>query len=240
VNLLTVNSVSKSFGALNALKGVSLSLRPGQILGVIGPNGSGKTTLFNVITGVYKADGGEINFDGRRITGLATHEICRLGVVKTSQIVKPFARMTVLENVFVGGLYGRGLSLPRAREEALEILEMVGLADVAHQPSGSINVAMRRRLELARVLACGPQAILLDENMAGLTPAEIDGALELLRSINNNGVSLVVVEHVMQAVMGISEYVIVLDYGEKIAEGTPEEVVNNRRVIEAYLGEEYA
>ncbi|MFH1241248.1 MAG: ABC transporter ATP-binding protein [Pseudomonadota bacterium] len=240
MSLLSADSISKNFGALAALRGVSLSLEPGQILGVIGPNGSGKTTLFNVITGVYRADGGEVSFEGRKITGLATHTICRLGLVKTSQIVKPFARMTVLENVFVGGLYGRGLSLARAKEEASEILEMVGLADVAHQPSGSINVAMRRRLELARALACGPKAILLDENMAGLTPAEIEGALVLLRRINNRGVSLVVVEHVMQAVMGISEYVIVLDYGEKIAEGTPEEVVNNRRVIEAYLGERYA
>jgi len=240
MSLLTADSVSKNFGALNALKGVGLSLEPGQVLGVIGPNGSGKTTLFNVITGVYKADGGEVTFEGSRITGMATHEICRLGLVKTSQIAKPFARMTVLENVFVGGLYGRGLSLARAREEAYEILEMVGLADVVHQPSGSINVAMRRRLELARALACGPKVILLDENMAGLTPAEIDGALELLHGINKNGVSLVVVEHVMQAVMGISEYVIVLDSGEKIAEGTPDEVVNNRRVIEAYLGEKYA
>jgi branched-chain amino acid transport system ATP-binding protein len=240
VSLLTADSISKNFGALAALRGVSMSLEPGRILGVIGPNGSGKTTLFNVITGVYRADGGEVSFEGRKITGLATHTICRLGLVKTSQIVKPFARMTVLENVFVGGLYGRGLGLARAKEDAFEILEMVGLADVAHQPSGSINVAMRRRLELARALACGPKAILLDENMAGLTPAEIERALVLLRRINNRGVSLVVVEHVMQAVMGISEYVIVLDYGEKIAEGTPEEVVNNRRVIEAYLGERYA
>lgn len=240
MSLLAADSVSKNFGALNALKGVGLSLEAGQILGVIGPNGSGKTTLFNVITGVYKADEGKVTFRGRCITGMATHEICRLGLVKTSQIAKPFARMTVLENVFVGGLYGRGLSLPRAREEASEILEMVGLADVVDQPSGSINVAMRRRLELARALACGPKIILLDENMAGLTPAEIDGAMELLRRINKNGVSLVVVEHVMQAVMGISEYVMVLDHGEKIAEGTPDEVVNNRRVIEAYLGEEYA
>ncbi len=240
MSLLAADSISKNFGALSALRGVSLSLEPGQILGIIGPNGSGKTTLFNVITGVHRADGGEVSFDGRKITGLATHKICRLGLVKTSQIVRPFARMTVLENVFVGGLYGRGLSLGRAKKEASEILEMVGLADVAHQPSGSINVAMRRRLELARALACKPKAILLDENMAGLTPAEIERALVLLRTIKSWGVSLVVVEHVMQAVMGISEYVIVLDYGEKIAEGTPEEVVNNRRVIEAYLGERYA
>jgi branched-chain amino acid transport system ATP-binding protein len=239
MNLLVADSIHKNFGALKALSDVSFEIQPRKILGIVGPNGSGKTTLFNVLTGIYKSDGGNVLFEDHQITGLPTHKICRMGLVKTSQIVKPFTRLSVMENVLVGGLYGRGLGLNRARREAMEFLNFVGLSEVAHQPAGSITVAMRRRLELARALATGPKIILLDENMAGLTPVEIDAALELLRKINEEGIALVVVEHIMQAVMGISQYVIVLDYGKKIAEGAPEQIVNDPQVIKAFLGDEY-
>ena len=239
MSLLVADSIHKNFGALEALSDVSFEIQPGKILGIVGPNGSGKTTLFNVLTGIYKSDGGNVLFEDHQITGLPTHKICRMGLVKTSQIVKPFTRLSVMENVIVGGLYGRGLGLNRARREAMELLNLVGLSEVAHQPAGSITVAMRRRLELARALATGPKIILLDENMAGLTPVEIDAALELLRKINEGGIALVVVEHIMQAVMGISQYVIVLDYGKKIAEGAPEQIVNDHQVIKAFLGDEY-
>jgi ABC-type branched-subunit amino acid transport system ATPase component len=240
VSLLEARDIRKGFGALQALDGVDLRLEQGEVLGVIGPNGSGKTTLFNCMTGNLRPDHGRVLFGGRDITGWPTHRICQAGLVKTSQIVRPFLGMSVLENVLVGGLYGQGLGLRRARVQAEEILEQVGLAEAAARPAGSITVAMRRRLELARCLATGPQAILLDENLAGLTPAEIAEALALLRRLNAQGLSLVVVEHVMQAVMGVSQRVMVLDYGHKIAEGPPAQVVADRRVIEAFLGEEYA
>jgi branched-chain amino acid transport system ATP-binding protein len=238
--ILKVEGICKSFGALAALSDVSLELGQGEILGVIGPNGSGKTTLFNVLTGFFTADQGEIFFKEKRISRTPTYKICRLGLIKTAQIVQPFSGMTVLDNVIIGGLYGQNLSLSKSRQKAQEILDWVGLASIAQVPAESITVAMRRRLELARALATGPKIILLDENMAGLTPSEIEGVLGLLREINARGISLIVVEHIMQAVMGICQRIVVLNYGEKIAEGVPEEVVRNREVIEAYLGEDYA
>jgi branched-chain amino acid transport system ATP-binding protein len=238
--VLQARRICKNFGALAALSDVSLQLGKGEILGIIGPNGSGKTTLFNVLTGQLPADRGEILFEGKPISRFPTYKICRMGLIKTAQIVQPFSGMSVLDNVVLGGLYGRNLSLSKARQEAKEILDWVGLTAIARSPAESITVAMRRRLELARALATDPKILLLDENMAGLTPMEIEGVLKLLREINGRGVSLIVVEHIMQAVMGICQRIIVLDYGQKIAEGIPGEVVRNRQVIEAYLGEEYA
>lgn len=237
--LLRVTHLGKNFGALAALSDVSFHLLPGEILGIIGPNGSGKTTLFNVLTGSLAADSGEVFFEEGRITQVSTYKICRLGLVKTAQIVQPFAGMSVLDNVTMGSLFGAGHPMGQARNKAREILDLVGLGALAGTSAELITVAMRRRLELARALATEPKAILLDENMAGLTPTEIESVLDLLRRIHARGIGLIVVEHIMQAVMGISQRVIALNYGQKIAEGTPTEVVRNRDVIEAYLGEDY-
>jgi branched-chain amino acid transport system ATP-binding protein len=228
--------VSKSFGALTAVEMVSFSLNQGEILGMIGPNGAGKTTLFNCLIGVYRPDTGQVIFNGQEIAGMRPHKICRLGMAKTSQIMEPFRAMTVFENVLVGALHGGNLNMSDGRRETAKILELVGLAEHGSKQSTSISVPARRRLELARVLVTGADVLLLDENMAGLNPHEIDEALDLVRKIRDSGKSLIVVEHIMRAVMGISDRIIVLNYGAKIAEGAPGEVVNNEQVIEAYLG----
>ena len=238
--ILEGKQVMMHFGALAALGGVDFSLFEGEILGLIGPNGSGKTTLFNVIMGIYHPTSGKIIYRGHDITGKPPHRICQMGIVKTSQIVQPFTRMTVAENVLVGAMYGGKMTQREAWRKTREVLEFVHLARVADTFSGNISIPERRRLELARALATSAQVILLDENMAGLTPNEIEEALDLLRAIRDQGVTLVVVEHVMRAVMGISDRMIVFNYGEKIAEGTPREIAENSDVIKAYLGEKYA
>lgn len=240
IEILKLEKVTKKFGSLVALNHVDVTVNRGEILGLIGPNGSGKTTLFNVISGIYAPSSGEIRYSGQTITGRKPHYICRIGIARTFQIVQPFLQMTLLKNVLIGAMYGRGLSLSEGRQKAEEILEFVGLREKTHFTPDQITTGDRRRLELARALATEPELILLDEIMAGLTPTEIEDALQLLREIRSREITLFIVEHVMKAVMGISERVIALDYGNKIAEGKPGEIAQNREVIKAYLGDKYA
>jgi branched-chain amino acid transport system ATP-binding protein len=215
-----------------------MGINEGEIVGLIGPNGAGKTTLFNCITGFYRPDGGSARFEGRDITRLSADQVCHAGIARTFQIVRVFKDMTVLENVMVGALC-RTSNPARAREEALKTLAFTGLAEKKDVPAGSLTIADRKRLELARALATQPKMLMLDEAMAGLNPMETREAVELLRKINAQGVTLIVVEHVMEAIMTISDRIMVLDYGRKIAEDVPQNIAVNEEVIKAYLGERY-
>jgi branched-chain amino acid transport system ATP-binding protein len=236
--ILQVNRISKNFGGLQALLRVSFDLPQGQILGLIGPNGAGKTTLFNVINGVYPPSAGEIIFNGENITGLKPYRLAHRGLARTHQIVKPLNDLTVRENVMVGACFGRqDHNLKEASNIADEVLEFVGLANRSSQLAGSLNVAQKKRLEMARALASRPYLLLLDEVLAGLNPSEITTMVETIRKIRQQGVTIIMIEHVMHAVMSVSERIIVLDYGQQIAEGTPEEIANNEKVIQAYLGD---
>jgi len=239
IEILQVEKVTKNFGNLIALQDVDVVLRKGEILGMIGPNGSGKTTLFNVISGIYTPASGEIRFQGRPITNHKPHMICRLGIARTFQIVQPFGQMNLLENVLIGSMYGRGMPIEAGRNKAEEVLYFVGLKDKMYLTPNEVTTEDRRRLELARALATEPQIILLDEIMAGLTPAEIEEALKLLHEVNKRGIAIFMVEHIMKAVMTISTRIIVLNYGQKIAEGSPKETAENPEVIKAYLGDRY-
>ncbi len=236
--VLSVRGITKRFGGLQALSRVTFDLPEGQILGLIGPNGAGKTTLFNVINGVYTPEEGRIIFRGEDITGRKPYEVAHRGLARTHQIVRPLNQLTVRENVMVGACFGReNHPLHRATEIADEILELVGLKERAEQLAGSLNVAQKKRLEMARALAAHPYLLLLDEVLAGLNPSEVENMLNTIRTIRDRGITIIMIEHLMHAVMNISERIIVLDYGEQIAEGTPQEISNNPRVIEAYLGD---
>jgi branched-chain amino acid transport system ATP-binding protein len=236
--LLQVEKLNKSFGGLMAICELNFEIFEGEIFGVIGPNGSGKTTLFNVITGFLKAHSGKVIFMGKDITGLPPHQICRKGIARIFQLVKPFAQLTVLANVMVGGMYGRNSAsnMKQAREKSTEILNFVGLGNKMEVAAHQLTMAERKRLELARALAAHPQLLLLDELMAGLNPAETEIAMELVKKIRGSGITVIMVEHIMKAVLGISDRIMVLNAGMKIAEGFPKEVVKNQQVIEAYLG----
>jgi branched-chain amino acid transport system ATP-binding protein len=238
LSLLELRGVCKNFGGLKAVSQISLDLEEGEILGIIGPNGAGKTTLFNTITGFHKPDEGEIRFGEGSLIGLKPHQICQKGMVRTFQIVKPFLQLTVLENVVVAAL-NRTRNVQEATAKAFETIEFVGLNDKADTLATGLTLPHRKRLELARALATDPRLLLLDEVMAGLTPTEVDELIRLLKKVNEKGITILLIEHVMRGVMALSNRVVVLNYGEKIAEGIPEAVVKNRQVIEAYLGEEF-
>lgn len=236
--LLSVRGVTKRFGGLQALTRVTFDLPEGQILGLIGPNGAGKTTLFNVINGVYSPEEGRVFFRGQDVTGRRPYDLARLGLARTHQIVRPLGQLSVRENVMVGACFGReDLSLAQARRVADEVLAFVGLSERAEQLAGSLNVAEKKRLEIARALASHPYLLLLDEVLAGLNPAEVETMLKTIRAIRDQGITIIMVEHLMRAIMNVSDRIIVLDYGEQIAEGTPQEISNHPRVIEAYLGD---
>jgi branched-chain amino acid transport system ATP-binding protein len=239
MKFLEVENVSKAFGGVIAINRVSFDLNQGEVLGLIGPNGAGKSTLFNLITGIFKPDTGKIKFNHKDITGIAPYKICQCGIARTFQLVKPFSRLTPMENVMVGRAYGGqpARNIKQARMESAQILSLTGLGDKPVCTAGMLSLVDRKRLEIARALATKPQLLLLDEMMAGLNPTELDDAIRLIKAIRDSGISLIVVEHVMKVIMGISDRIIVLKVGEKIADGTPLEVTSNRQVIEAYLGE---
>ncbi|HEY8762161.1 MAG TPA: ABC transporter ATP-binding protein [Candidatus Dormibacteraeota bacterium] len=240
---LELRGVTKRFGGVAALDGISFSCREGEILGIIGPNGAGKTTLLNCISGVHRLDAGDIRWRGESISGRPPHRIASLGIGRTFQVVKPFASMTVRENAAVGALFGSAeahLPPKLAFQRADEVLELVGLATKAALPVTALTIPDRKRLEVARAVATKPRLLLLDEVMAGLNHVEVDEALEMIRAVHATGVTIVLIEHVMRVIVGVCERAIVLHFGKLLAEGEPREVLRDRRVIEAYLGERYA
>ena len=241
--LLRCVDVSKSFGGLQALKSVTLTADDQKITGIVGPNGSGKSTLLKLISGFYRLDGGDINFDGRRITNLHAHDICRMGVSRTSQIVQAFYGMTALENVLVGSTFGAANRVPASdrRQAAEDALSMVNFPPEKINSLGSdLTIAELKRVQLAKALASKPKLLLLDELLTGLNPTESDKEIQLIRRINTLGTTIIIIEHVMRIIMGLCDKVIVLQHGEKIAEGTPEEISKNDSVVKAYLGRKYA
>lgn len=235
VALLEITGLARSFGGVQALRGVTFHVDAGEIVGLIGPNGSGKTTLVNTVTGMDTPDAGQVRLAGRDVTGLPAPEAARAGLARTFQSPRPFLHMTVLENVLVAAL----LRTPRvtaARDAAWEVLEFVGLGSEAHLPASALPSERRKRLDLARALALRPQVLFLDEVMAGLNPAEQQEGVELVRRVNGRGIAIVYIEHVMKTVVTLCPRVVVLDHGERIAEGPPGAVLADRRVVEAYLG----
>jgi branched-chain amino acid transport system ATP-binding protein len=239
--LLTLDGVSRRFGGLNAVDGVSLTVDQGEIVGLIGPNGAGKTTLINLITGVHPATSGRVRFEGHDVTRMKPYQIARLGLARTFQIVQPFPKMTVVENVAAGALFcGHASNVREAESAAREHLAFTGLTDMAERPAASLTLARRKRLELAKSLAMRPRLLMLDEVNAGLNPTEIEEALGIIRKIAAQGVTIIVIEHLMKVVLSISHRVAVLHHGQLIAQGAPRDVIADKSVVEAYLGAKYA
>ena len=237
--LLDVNGLTKAFAGLVAVKEVDFTVRKGEILGLIGPNGAGKTTIFHLLTGYHKPTAGTIRFNGKDMTSITPPDACRLGLARTFQIVKPLVQLTVLENVMVGA-FARIRNAKKARELSMEILEFTGQIAYKDMLAGNLTLGMRKQMEVSRALATQPELLLLDECMAGLNSNEIADAVKLIMKIRERGITLVVIEHVMKAIMSISDRIVVINYGKKIMDGTPEAVVNDEKVIEAYLGADYA
>ncbi|RPI76568.1 MAG: ABC transporter ATP-binding protein [Desulfobacteraceae bacterium] len=235
-DLLRVQGISKTFGGLTALQDVSFGVQAGEILGLIGPNGAGKTTLFNVVNGFYRPTRGEVYFKEEKISSYKPHRICKLGIGRTFQVVKPLQRMSVLDNVLASAFLRAG-NKTQARERALELLHFTGLYEDRDMISKGLPLGKRKRLELTRALATQPQLLLLDESFAGLNPTEINELMTIIREIRARGTTIMIIEHHMKVIMSISDRIVVLNFGLKIAEGTPREIGSNALVIEAYLGE---
>jgi branched-chain amino acid transport system ATP-binding protein len=232
---LVIKGLSKRFGGLRAVQDVSFSVQENETVALIGPNGAGKTTSFHLITGFHRPDSGSVLAFGKEVAGMKPHDVCALGMVRTFQVAKPFGAMTVLDNVMTGAFL-RDRHVAAARDKALEAIDFVGLAAKEKTAAKDLTTIDQRRLEMARALATQPRILLLDEVMAGLNPAEIDQAVALIKKLSSRGLTIVIVEHVMRAIMAVARHIVVLDHGQKIAEGTPKEIVENPEVIRAYLG----
>jgi branched-chain amino acid transport system ATP-binding protein len=235
---LVIKGLSKRFGGLRAVQDVSFTVKENETVALIGPNGAGKTTSFHLITGFHRADSGSVLAFGREVVGLKPHDVCALGLARTFQVAKPFGAMTVLANVMTGAFL-RDRHIATAQEKAREAIAFVGLSAKEQTPAKDLTTIDQRRLEMARALATEPRILLLDEVMAGLNPAEIDQAVALVGKLSQRGLTIVIVEHVMRAIMAVARHIVVLDHGQKIAEGTPKEIVENPEVIRAYLGSGY-
>ncbi len=238
MSFLSISGVTKRFGGVVANRDISFEVAPGELVGVIGPNGAGKSTLFEIITGFYRPDAGEVRLEGTRLTGLSPDRVCRLGVARTFQKLRPFPGMTVLENVMVGALT-RTRDVRHAREQAREILERVGLGDKAHAHGRTLSTGQRKRLELARALATRPRLLLLDEVTGGVDQGSIPGLVRLVRELHQGGLTVLVIEHNMRVITAVAQRIVALYLGEVIADGPPDLVARERRVVEAYLGQAY-
>jgi branched-chain amino acid transport system ATP-binding protein len=236
-HLVEVTNLTRTFGGLTAVNNLSFHIDQGEIVGLIGPNGAGKTTTFNMLSGAFRPTRGEITFKGQSIVGLKAHQVCKRGMTRTFQVVQPFPDVTALENAMIGA-YTRYHSRSAAEKKAREVLERVGMGGKMHALGRELPLMQLKRLEIAKALATEPEVLLLDEVAAGLTPVEIDDILALVRQLNSEGVTLLVVEHVMKVIMSLSQRIVVLNFGSQIAEGTPQEIAKNRAVLDAYLGEE--
>ncbi len=238
MSLLSVAGVTKRFGGVTANRDISFEVQPGEMIGIIGPNGSGKSTLFEIISGFYHPDAGEVRLDGGRLTGLSPDRVCRLGVARTFQKLRPFAGLTVVDNVMVGALT-RTRDVRHARARARELLERVGLAEKAEAHARTLSTGQRKRLELARALATEPRVLLLDEVTGGVDQRTIPGLVQLVRDLHRDGLTLLVIEHNMRVITAVAQRIVALYLGEKIADGTPDVVTRDRRVVDAYLGQVY-